>query len=64
MLIKNENNVNKIPLSTEGGEGQGVRLFNYREPFELESGKLLSGFSYYDVCYQGKSKVQFTTCTQ
>ncbi len=50
MLIKNENNVNKIPLSTEGGEGQGVRLsqklniFNYRQPFILESGKVLTGF--------------------
>ena len=50
MLIDNENKVNKIPLSTEGGEGQGVRLsqklkiFNYRQPFILESGKVLTGF--------------------
>ncbi len=41
MLIDNENKIEKIPLSTEGGEGQGVRLsqklniFNYRQPFNL-----------------------------
>jgi len=50
MLIENENKVKKMPLSTEGEEGQGVRLseniniFTYDHPFTLESGKILPGF--------------------